>query len=392
MKKSRIHAPLALTALLGLTLTSVAHAKDGAYVETDLVVNRQTGTVPTLTDSDGITHVAKFFDATLVNPWGIAESGTSPFWIAQGGSGVSTLLNSAGATQPLVVSIPHPSNPLGDGGIPTGTVFNNLPVSKGAFKVAGVNRQGFPVTAPAVFMFATKEGTILGWNPEVNPAGFDPAKAGKYAIVMVDNTAKAAYTGLAIATDTDGVTRLYAANYRGGAVDVFDTRFQQVASTTAFADPFLPRGYAPFNVAAVPVNGTTRIFVTYAIQNPNRLFGQGHGIVNTFAPDGGGLTRFAQHGQLNAPWGIVMTPANFGELGGTLWVGNFGDGQINAYDATTGEFVGKVRSAAGDVLTIDGLWTIRFGNGGNGGSLSSLYFTAGPNAEQDGLFGRLDPK
>ena len=392
MNKHKLHRPLALTALIGYSLTTLAQAQTGRYVETDLVVNREVGSVPTLVDRNGVTHIAKFFDANLINPWGVAESGTSPFWISQGGAGVTTLYNSAGAPQPLVVSIPNPADPLGTGGIPTGAVFNSLPASQGAFKLSGVNNAGNLVTAPAIFLFATKGGTILGWNPGVNPAGFDPAKAGKYAMTVVDNSASAAYTGLAVATDNDGRTRLYAANFRAGTLDVFDTTFKQVPSSYAFTDPYLPRGYAPFNVAPVTVDGVTRIFVTYAIQDPNKLFGQGHGIVNTFQLDGSGPKRFAQHGQLNAPWGIVAPPSSFGELGGTLWIGNFGDGRINAYDPTTGAFVNKVRTSDGRAIVIDGLWSIRFGNGGNGGSVNTLYFTAGPNGESDGLFGSLDPQ
>jgi uncharacterized protein (TIGR03118 family) len=390
MNKLKLYRPLALTALIGCLFTFVAHAQTGRYVETDLVVNRQVDGVPTLVDSNGITHVAKFFDANLVNPWGIAESDTSAFWISDGGAGVATLYNTAGAPQPLVVSIPSPANPLGTGGTPTGTVFNNVPAAQGAFKLSGFNSAGNPVTAPAIFLFAAKDGTILGWNPGVNPAGFDPAKAGKYAVIAVDNSASAAYTGLAIATDSDGTTRLYAANFRAGTVDVFDTSFKQVISNNAFADPSLPRGYAPFNVAAITINGTTRMFVTYAIQDPRNVFGQGHGIINTFHLDGSVPQRFAQHGQLNAPWGIVLTPNGFGELGGTLWIGNFGDGRINAYDPTTGELLNKVRTPDGRPIVIDRLWTIRFGNGGNGGSVDTLYFTAGPNGETDGLFGSLD--
>ena len=381
---------LGIAALIGYHSTSVAHAQTGRYVETDLVVNKQVGGVPTLLDRNGSTHIAKFFDANLVNPWGIAESATSAFWISDGGAGVATLYNTAGAPQPLVVSIPSPANPLGTGGSPTGAVFNSVPASQGAFMLSGVNSSGNPVTAPAIFLFATKDGTILGWNPGVNPAGFDPAKAGKYAIIAVDNSASSAYTGLALATDTGGVTRLYAANYRAGTVDVFDTTFKPVLSN-AFTDSYLPRGYAPFNVAAVTIEGATRIFVMYAIQDPNNVFGQGHGIVNTFQLDGSQPQRFAQHGQLNAPWGIVLTPNGFGELGGTLWIGNFGDGRINAYNPSTGAFVNKVRTPDGRAIVIDGLWSIRFGNGGNGGAVDTLYFTAGPNGELDGLFGSLDP-
>ena len=391
MNKYKLYRPLVLTALIGHSLTFVAQAQSGKYVETDLVVNKQSGNVPTLVDSNGVTHTAAFADARLVNPWGIAESNTSAFWISDGGAGVATLYNTAGTPQPLVVSIPSPTNPLGTGGTPTGAVFNNLPAAQGAFKVSGVNSAGIAASAPAVFLFATKDGTILGWNPGVNPPGFDPAKAGKYAIIAVDKPG-AAYTGLALATDAGGTTRLYAANYRGGTVDVFDTNFQQISAGGAFTDSNLPRGYAPFNVAPITFGGTTRMFVMYAMQDPNDVFGQGHGIVDSFDLDGSQPRRFAQHGQLNAPWGIVLTPPGFGELGGTLWIGNFGDGRINAYDPASGEFVNKVRALGGKAIVIDGLWSLRFGNGSNGGNANTLYFTAGPNGEHDGLFGSLDPQ
>ena len=363
----------------------------GGYVETDLVVNQQRGGVPTLVDANGITHIAKFFDPNLVNPWGLTASATSAFWIAEGGTGLSTLYNTAGAPQPLIVSIPSPSNPLGTASVPTGAVFNNAPAALGAFKLSGVNSAGLPVTAPAVFLFATKDGTILGWNPGVNPPGFDPAKAGKYAILAVDRSANSAYTGLALAFAPDGSPRLYAANFRAGSVDVFDASFAAISSPQAFVDPFLPAGYAPFNVAAIVTQGVTRMFVTYALQDLTRIFGQGRGLVNTFNTQGGEWSRFAQHGQLNAPWGIVQTPASFGDLGGAIWIGNFGDGHINAYEPNAGRFVSQVRTPANQPVVIDKLWSLRFGNGGNGGALNTLYFTAGPNGELDGLFGSLDP-
>jgi uncharacterized protein (TIGR03118 family) len=403
---TKTYLTLALAALSAYYIPSTAQAQNSddigknrdvkehqrGYLETDLVVNKQVGGVPTLTDSNGITHVAKFLDEKLVNPWGLSESGTSAFWVSNGGSGAATLYNTAGAPQPLVVSIPTPSNPLGNGATPTGSVFNHVPPAQQAFSVSGVNSKGDPVTGPASFLFATKEGTILGWNPGVNPVGFDPAKAGKYAILAVNNSATSAYTGLAVATSTNGTHYLYAANFRAGTVDVFDSRFNKVSAPSAFVDPYLPRGYAPFNVAAITNQGSTRIVVTYAIQDLSQIFGQGHGIINTFEIDGSRLQRFSQHGQLDAPWGIVQTPDGFGELGGSLWIGNFGDGRINAYNPKTGQFVDKVRTADGKPVVIDRLWSIQFGNGGNGGLLNTLYFTAGPNGETDGLFGSLSPQ
>jgi uncharacterized protein (TIGR03118 family) len=378
--------------LLGLSFLIGTQAKTGGYVENDLVVNKVLNGVPTLVDSHNVTHIAKFFDPNLVNPWGIATSATSPFWIADNGTSVSTLYNTAGTPLSLVVSIPSPGDPLGASGTPTGIAFNTA-AAQGAFKISGVTSGNLPVTAPAAFLFATEDGTILGWNPAVNPSGFDPLKAGKYAIIAA-NPPGAAYKGLALATDTDGTTRLYATNFGTGTVDVFDTSFQLVPSIPAFFDPKLPRGYAPFNIVPITVNGTTRMFVTYAVKDAETgddVSGESHGIVDTFELDGTGIQRFAQHGQLNSPWGVALAPAGFGRLGGTLWIGNFGNGHIDAYDPTTGRFIDKVRNSHGQAIVIDGLWAIKFGNGGNGGSPNTLYFTAGPNEEADGLFGSLDP-
>jgi len=138
-----------------------------------------------------------------------------------------------------------------------------------------------------------------------------------------------------------------------------------------------------------------KLFVTYAVQDEDAeddVAGMSHGIVNTFDLAGHFLQRFAQHGQLNSPWGVAIAPAGFGALGGTVWIGNFGNGQINAYDATSGNFVSKVRNPHGQAIVIDGLWTLKVGNGGNGGLSNTIYFTAGPNGEKDGLFGSLAPE
>jgi uncharacterized protein (TIGR03118 family) len=381
-----------MLATLVSTLAIATQAQTG-YAETDLVVNKQVNGVPTLIDANGITHTAAIFEPRLRNPWGLTSSATGVFWIANAGAGVATLHNTQGTVQALSVSIPDASDPLGNGGIPTGAVFNATAAS-GNFKISGVNKDGAPITAPASFIFATKNGTIAAWNPNVNPVGFDPvrdaARAGKIAVTVVNHTGSAAYTGLAVATDNNGVTRLYAANLIGG-VDVFNTSFEPVVpSNGAFTDTTLANGYRPFNVAAITGTGGTRIFVTYA--NLDDLFGQGHGFVNTFALDGSGGKRFAQRGQLNAPWAVLQVPAGLGNLGGLVWVGNFGDGRINAYDPNTGEFINKVRTPDGKAIVIDTLWALKIGNGGAGGNPNSIYFTAAPNGEQDGIFGQLDPK
>jgi uncharacterized protein (TIGR03118 family) len=172
---------------------------------------------------------------------------------------------------------------------------------------------------------------------------------------------------------------------------MYDVSFQTLTSPPAFVDPKLPGSYAPFNI--VPINGA--LFVAYAVQDAAKhddVAGQGHGIVDVFELDGTMRQRFAQHGQLDSPWGVALTPSGFGELGGSVWIGNFGNGHINAYNLDSGKFLSKVRDPKGQAILIDGLWTIRFGsNNGNGGAANTLYFTAGPNGETDGLFGSLNP-
>src|SRR5262249_16177935 len=245
-----LHRRIALAVLISVCLAGLVVAdkdKDkgqNAYVETDLVVNKLVNNVPTLTDANGIVHIAKFFDAHLQNPWGISESQSSPFWVSDNGAGVATLYNTAGmpfpVAQPLVVSIPSPGDPLGSTGTPTGTVFNIAfaPMAT-EFKISGFDKNGVPTSAQAIFLFATEDGTIVGWNPGVNPPGFDPNKAGTYGIIAVKTT-NAVYKGLAIARDASGTTRLYATNFRAGTIDVFDKSFMPVNSPGAFQDNGLP--------------------------------------------------------------------------------------------------------------------------------------------------------
>jgi uncharacterized protein (TIGR03118 family) len=389
----------ALAAVLVATyLVTNPAAKQGGYAETDLVTNKSM-----LTDKNGIVHVAPVVDPNLLNPWGVAESSGSPFWISDNNAGVATLYNVPGSTpntasiNPLVVRIPTPVAP--SGGAPTGTVFNT---ASPAFEISGVDKTGAPAKAPAVFLFATEDGTIVGWNPGVGLSSSDfngPNGLSTQGVIAVDNSGNnftnpdpsaqtgAVYKGLAIAPDANGVPHLYATNFRSGLVEIYNANFMGV---TTFTDPKLPDSYAPFNI--VPING--ELFVAFAVQDAAKhdpVAGQGHGIVDMFTLDGQMHDRFAQHGQLNSPWGMALTPSNFGELGGTLWIGNFGDGRINAFELDSGKFVSKVRQSPGQEIVIDGLWTIRFGNGGNGGAMNTLYFTAGPNAEKDGLFGSLNP-
>jgi uncharacterized protein (TIGR03118 family) len=375
-----------------------------------------------------LTGVAAVTDPNLDNPWGIAESSTSPFWISENNAGLSTLYSVPGAhttpvsIDPLVVSIPTPGNPLSSTGAPDGTVFNIDGGANGGFQVSGVDKNGNPITASADFLFATEDGTIVGWNPNVNPTGFAPANAGTYGIIAVDNSGNnftnpnpaqqtgAVYKGLSIASsatpgtpifasDANTTTVLYAANFRSGKIEVYDTNFNPVTLPAgAFTDPNLPAGYAPFNVQVL----NDKVYVTYALQDADKhddVAGPGHGFVDVFNLDGtpglpGGNMRLISGGVLNSPWGLAIAPQGFAGLSApngdpVLLVGNFGNGFINAFDASTGQFLGNLKNPDGEPIQISGLWALKFGNGGSGGATNTLYFTAGLFGERYGLFGSL---
>jgi uncharacterized protein (TIGR03118 family) len=234
-------------------------------------------------------------------------------------------------------------------------------------------------TGPALFLFSTEEGKILGWNQSL----------GTTAQVVADlSDEDAVFKGLAIAGD-----RLYATDFRNGQVDVFDGSFAQVDMPGAFVDPAIPAGYAPFGIQAIGDN----IFVTYAKQDADReddVAGQGHGFVDEFDTSGALIARVATHGQLNSPWGLAMAPTGFGRFSGDLLVGNFGDGEISAYEPQSDgsfELVGQLRTSDHEVLAIDGLWALQFGKGAvaNNGPTDTLFFTAGPDDENHGLFGTI---
>ena len=310
-------------------------------------------------------------DANLVNAWGLAASPTSPWWVSSNGMKMSLLFDGTGAPQSLSVQIP---------GAPTGIVFNG----GGNFMITDGTNSG-----PARFLFATEDGLIAGWNP-----GVPPANPSTQAFTAVDGSVRGAvYKGLAIATTVAG-DRLYAADFRNGRIDVFDGSFAPVAMPEAFVDPKLPEGFAPFNVQVL--NG--RVFVAYARRDPatnDEVRGQGLGVVDVFDTEGRLLARVATRGQLNAPWGMAIAPTGFGSLGGRLLVGNFGDGTIQSFrmsdDMLSFSPGGVLRDDAGKPIVIDGLWGIAFGNDQQAGPAGTLFFTAGPQEEQAGLFGSITP-
>lgn len=316
-----------------------------------------------------IPGVARNTDPNLVNPWGMAAGPATPIWVSDNGSDVTTLYRGAiGATAllpaPLVVAIPT--------GAPTGQVFNNsldFEVSNGTFH------------GPALFIFATETGSITGWNSGV--PGPSPSMSAQLGVTV----RHAVYKGLAITTGPGG-DFLYAANFHAGTIDVFNGEYQRVHWRGAFRDPSIPAGYAPFNVQ----NISGRLFVTYAEQDAQRhddVKGAGHGLIDVYDLRGHLLQRLVSGGHLNSPWGMAWAPAGFGQFAGDLLVGNFGDGVINAYNPTSGHFDGQLRNEDGNLIAINGLWGLRFGNG-VAGTPTTLFFTAGIADEAHGLMGRIE--
>jgi uncharacterized protein (TIGR03118 family) len=358
----------ALTAL-GLSAASVGAASPGGYQQINMVSDQQ-GVAP-LTDPD------------LVNAWGLSASpGTdaapgSPTWVSDNGMDKTTLY--AGAPSNTVVKAIFPNGIDVTSGAPTGQVFNS-DSDPNAFVV----RDAAGHSGRALFIFASENGGIDGWNPGVGATAPGPST---HTEVAVKNGANAVYKGLAIAVASDGHTYLYAANFRSGRVEVYDDTFTPVALPGGFfVDPKIPTGYAPFNVQEL----AGQLYVSYAKQDAllhDDVAGQGNGFLDVFTNDGAFVQRLVTHGQLNSPWGLALAPASFGQFGGALLVGNFGDGSINAYNVNTGARLGQLRSSNGPIV-IDGLWGLRFGNG-NAAKTGELLFSAGPDGESHGLLGKI---
>ncbi|MDB5934044.1 MAG: hypothetical protein JWQ01_1388 [Massilia sp.] len=353
--RNRAAALACVVSLAGCVIGPRAHDDGNTYRQRNLVAD---------TALAGAEHV----DPNLVNAWGLAFNPYGVAWVNDNGTGKSTLYDGDGNPQALVVTIPPAV--AGDTGNPTGIVFYG---GQGF-----VVRQG-TLSGPSRFIFASEDGGIAGWAPNVNATN---------AIRVVNNTG-AVYKGLAISAGGSGAL-LYAADFRNNRIDVFDSNFAPVALPgRPFYDPRVPAGYAPFGVQAI--NGD--IYVTYAKQDATRtddVAGAGFGFVNVFTPNGELVRRFATRGVLNAPWGLALAPASFGRFGNRLLIGNFGDGAINAFDVDTGVFVGRLRGKNHKPIAIDGLWGLAFGSGVANQPTNTLFFTAGPGDEEHGLYGRLD--
>ena len=326
----------------------------------------------------GAAHI----DPQQINAWGLAWSPTGIAWVNSQGGHVSALYNGEGVAPRIPVNIPSPAGPAT--GNPTGIVFN------GSADFVISNGQA------ARFLFVNLDGVLSGWN----------GAAGNDAILIKDNSATSVYTGMAIGV-SNGANYIYASDFRSGKIDVWDKSFNPV--DMSFKDPWLPKGYSPFNIQAVG----EWLYVLYAKVGPDGRDekGVGKGVVSIFKTDGSFVKRFATRDLLNAPWGVTQAPKSFfqdpeddgsGRQSASfknshrndttfILVGNFGDGKINAY-TIRGEFVGQLRSH-GRTVAIDGLWAIGFAPAtATTIDPNRLYFTAGPEGETDGLFGYLIKK
>jgi uncharacterized protein (TIGR03118 family) len=354
-----------VAAVLGLVVSlSAASFAQAAASSTDMPDGTRFR-VRNLVSDNRNANPALHKDAHLVNAWGLAFGQGTAAWVADNGTGVSTVYDGNGNAlppmHPLVVTIP--------GGAPTGLVANPTDL----FKVGKGGTRGV-----SLFLFSSEAGKISGWSPAVDPT----------SAVVGFSASNTIYKGLALAR-AGGTAFLYATDFHDAKIDVFDGAFNLVHPPGGFVDPNIPSGFAPFGIRNLGGN----LYVTFAKQDADRVddvHGPHLGFVDVFDPTGHLLHRLVSRGLLNAPWGLAVAPASFGHFGRALLVGNFGDGTINAYSPTSGEFRGTLRKVNRSKIVIDGLWGLSFGNGVDAQPTGTLFFTAGPNDEAHGLFGRID--
>lgn len=304
-----------------------------------------------------LSNVASHTDPNLINSWGLFFVPNGNFWVADNGSNLSTLYQPDGSIVNFVINVASAT---------TGAKLNTSTFN--FFIMKGANQ------APAQFLFDTEEGKILGFNKSLDPTN---------AIVAVDNSSTGAvYKGLEITSNCCQNAFLFATDFHNAKIDVFNSAFNLAGIIKDFT---IPSGYAPFNVRNL--NGL--LYVTYAKQkgpdNHDDDPGIGHGFVDVFTISGALKQRLISQGNLNSPWGLAIAPSNFGEFSGALLVGNFGDGKINCYDPSSGQFLGQLADLTGSPIVIDGLWALEFSFNG------TLYFSSGPNGENDGLVGTITP-
>jgi len=362
--RRHVHRRRLVPTLEGLDQRCLLDAGIG-YVQTSLVSH--------------IKGLARTFDPNLQNPWGVSQNTEGQFRVADNATGVSTEYSAAGQIIGTPVTIPTPPG-VTPPSAPNGNVFNTT----NDFVISHDGK-----SAPATVIFSSENGTIVGFNPAIDP---------NEGILEADLSQSGAVFKTLTAGSVNGANYIYASDFHNGTVDVFNGQFQLVHLSGSFTDPNIPAGFAPFGLKNV--NGT--LFVTYAKQDAARhddVAGVGNGFIDEFTLSGNFIERFASQGLLNSPHGIAVAPDNFGQFSNALLVGNFGDSKVNAFDLNTGQFLGQLTDAHGNTLILNGgfkkesdtkgLWGLTFGDGQNGAATNSLFFAAGINDENDGLFGKV---
>ncbi len=361
MRIPKIAAALTLSAAT-ITLGQTSTVTTQQYTQTNLVAD------------SAATAKAATLDPNLQGGWGLVESATGPWWLSDNNNGLSTLYTGAGATLGLVVAIPPADPSKNKTGTPTGIVFNG---STTDFLLADGK--------PASFIYATLDGLIAGWNGGVS---------NNTAEIAANQSATSSFFGLTLAqAKVKGVTGtyLYATDFKARTIDVFDSKFNRVPELeNAIASIPLPAGYAPYGIQNIGGN----IYITLAKQNKqgtDQVNGRGFGLVGAITPEGKLLGTLETGNFLNAPWGVALAPADFGQYSHDLLVSNNGSGVIDVFNPVSGKFIARLRDASNAVIKVDGIWGIAFGSGStSGGPATSLFFAAQP-AAGGGLFGAITP-
>lgn len=337
-----------------------------------------------------IPGIAPHADPVVVNPWGFTETPGGQFQLSDNGSGTAAVFAADGTPLGAPITIPPPAgSPAGTTSTPNGQITNDT-------SDFVISENGH--SAPASFLFSTEDGTIAGFNAAIDPSN---------AIIAVDNSASGAVYKLLAMGSAGGKNYLYATDFHNGKVDVFDDSFApHTFFAGQFTDPHTPAGFAPFGIKNV--DGV--LFVTYAKQDADKhddVAGAGNGFIDEFDTTGHFMKRFASGTAaggtltaLNSPIGATIAPKGFGDFGGDLLVGNFGDSHVSAFNLKTGRFLGQIEGVNGMPLILNGgvnsppdtkgLWGIAFGNGNGGAGKETLFFASGPNDESDGVFGEVN--
>jgi len=394
------------------TATLCAQSPDDAYIQTNLVANRA-------------GFEARIIDDKMRNPWGIAlrpPGAGGHIWISNARTGTSSEFIGDVPGNPLhqdglkIVTLDCPRFTDHGYAFVTGQAYNSasdLPGQPEEFPVAGPahNLKTSPpeeikdgYSGPAKFVFVTEDGCINAWSAntavamETSPVRIDYSKTAAHFPYRTN----CVFTGVTLtnnAADADaykkaGGNHLFATDFRNSAIVVFDNHWKDVTSSYHFQTPASVGELHPLNIAALGGH----LFVAYAKftvesdEGQEQTAGAGLGHVVEYNEDGTLVKDFQTAGALNVPWGMAIAPATFGVFANALLVANFGDGTISAFDLRTGDFLGYLRDPGTHIISIDGIWGLTFGNGVSLGDANALYFTAGPNNEQDGLFGRLNAR